>query len=559
MINMLTSLVSQISLLHVGILFLLGIALFGGTIGGHFFQKMKIPQVVGYIMVGVILGSMGLNLIDKNVIEVMRPFSYFALGLIGFLIGGELKIKTLRKYGKQFMWILMFEGVSAFIIVMSLVVFAGSYFITDKNLLWALGLLLGAIASATAPAATTDVLWEYKTKGPLTTTIHGIVALDDALALILFAIASSIAMRLIGDTTGGILSMIFYPLYRIVASIAIGAVSGLILCNINKKHHEEDRLLAMSVGMVMLVLGITLVMKFSILLAAMALGSTMVNYTPKKTEELFKLVENFTPPIYVLFFVLFGAKLSFGNMSAFMLTLAGVYLVGRTSGKMFGAYIGARLGGSPKSIQKYLPLCLFSQAGVAIGLSILAGQKFPGEIGNAIVVVITATTFVVQLIGPSCVKLGLSKAGEIGMNITEEDLIKQSKAGEIMDKDIPLIYEDMPLSAVLKIFSERDNLHYPVVNADKEFLGVVTIDNIKNTFMSVGLNDFLLGHDLMEESPAIVKVNTSMPEVLEILKDFKIDYLPVVSEENKLEGFLEIREIQKLISKKISQLQCNAG
>lgn len=549
---------SKISLFHFSILFLLGLALFGGTIGGRIFQKIRIPQVVGYVIVGILIGQTGAKIVDEHIIETFQPFNYFALGLIGFMIGGELKKETLLKYGRQFMYILFFEGFTAFVVVSILIIIVGSFFLGSTKLVWALGLLLGAIASATAPAATTDVLWEYRTRGPLTTTVLGIVALDDGLSLFLFAIASSIAGSLVGHIDGGIINTFLLPVYEIMGSIAIGCLSGLILSKILKKCSEEDRILAFSIGMVLLVLGIALAIDVDILLAAMALGVMITNYSPRKSQEVFKLVGNFTPPIYVLFFVLFGAKLNLSHMSLFMAFLAGIYLIGRTAGKMLGANFGARISGAPTTVQKYLPMCLFSQAGVAIGLSILAGQRFPSEIGNSILVIITTTTFVVQIIGPPFTKWAVVKAGEVGLNITEEDLIRKSRAEDIMDKEVPLIYKNMSLSEILRIFSESTNLYYPVVDADRRLVGVITIDSIKDAFTASGYDGVLLAHDLMEPVRAVTTPETPMTEVVDLLKQYNLEYLPVVTHDKRVTGFIESRAIQRFISTKIIELQRQA-
>jgi len=206
---------SKLSLFHLNILLLLGLVLFGGTIGGRLFQKIRIPQVVGYIIVGILLGRTGAGIIDEHIIKLFQPFNYFALGLIGFMIGGELKKETFQKYGKQLMYILSFEGLMAFFLVSTLVIVVGNHFLESRELVWSLGLLLGAIASATAPAATTDVLWEYKTRGPLTTTVLGIVGMDDGLSLMLFAIASSIAASLIGGVSSGIFNTFFHIIYEL--------------------------------------------------------------------------------------------------------------------------------------------------------------------------------------------------------------------------------------------------------------------------------------------------------------------------------------------------------
>ncbi|PID58098.1 sodium:proton exchanger [candidate division KSB3 bacterium] len=546
----------QFSAVHINMLFLLGLALFGGTIGGRLFQKFKIPQVVGYISIGIILGRTGIHIVSLRTIENLQPFNYFALGLIGFMIGGELKTKIFVKYGKQFLTILLFEGLTAFLIVTALAGVAGMAFF-PPNAAWALALLLGAIASATAPAATTDVLWEYKTKGPLTTTILGIVALDDGLALMLFALATSIAGSLTGQSVeGGML--ILTPMYEILGAIVIGGVSGFVLSKLLRYYSEEDRVLAFAIGTVLFVLGVSLVLTLDMLLAAMTLGAVVTNAAPRKSQDVFKIVGRVTPPIYVLFFVLVGAKLNVNNMPAYMILLALLYLLGRTGGKMVGAYLGAKFSHAPRPVRLYLPLCLFSQAGVAIGLSILAGQRFAGDVGNTIVLIVTATTFIVQIIGPPFVKLAVQKAGEVGLNITEDDLIATLKVADIMDRAVPTIPEDMPLHQITQTFSEHNNLYFPVVNQDNTLAGIITVDTIKNTLMHSELNQFLVAIDVMETIPATAHPNTPMENVKALLKQYKLEYLPIVTDENTLEGFLEARAIDRLISRKFLELQAEA-
>jgi Kef-type K+ transport system membrane component KefB len=546
---------SKISGIHLNILVLLGLALFGGTFGGRLFQRLRIPQVVGYIAVGILLGQTGANIVNKQVVESFYLFNYFALGLIGFTIGGELKKETFLKYGKQIIYVLMFEGIAAFVLVTVLVGVVGSFLLKDSSVAWALGLLLGAIASATAPAATTNVLWEYKSKGPLTTTILGIVAMDDGLALLLFAVASSFAGLILGNGTSGLLGVFISPLYEILGSVFIGAFSGWILSKILAKHSEEDRVLAFSIGIVLLTLGIALLLNFDILLASMSLGVTVVNLTPRKSKDMFKLLGGFTPPIFVLFFVLVGSELNLSYMSIPLVLIAVIYLIGRTAGKMAGSTLGARISHASKTVQKYLPWCLFSQAGVAIGLSILAGHMFPGEVSNAIVIIIISTVFVLELTGPTFVKMAVTKAGEAGLNVTEEDLIRKSKVKDIMDQNPPLIYDNMYLNRILEIFSNNDNLYYPVVDKDKYLKGIITIDHLKKTFMLSGLNEFLMAFDLMEPVIAVIHPDTSMTEARDEMARNQMECLPVVTKDNKLVGFIESRSIQRLISQKIAELE----
>ena len=548
----------KLSLVHLHILLLLGLALFGGTIGGRMFQKIRIPQVVGYIAIGIAIGESGLKLVGHDTIHALQPFNYFALGLIGFMIGGELKKEVIAKYGRQFINILLCEGITSFLVVTLLVGITGTLLFGNWKFSLALGLLLGAIASATAPAATSEVLRECKARGPLTRTILGIVALDDGLALILFAIASSMASGLLGNNHAGLFKMFLVPLYEIVGSIVVGVIGGLVLSRLLRKYFEAAMLLAFSIGTVLLVTGLSLTMHVDMLLAAMALGVVVTNFTPRKSKDVFKLVEGFTPPIYVLFFVLVGAKLNIKYMTLPIVLVALTYLIGRSAGKAVGANIGARISNAAKSVQKYLPLCLFSQAGVAIGLSILAGHYFEGEIGNIIVIIITATTFILEIIGPPFVKVAVAKAGEVGLNITEEDLIYETKAEEVMDKNPPLIYENVQLSNILKTFSDNDNLYYPVVNGDRKLQGIITVEGIKQSFLETDIGGLILAHDLMEPVIAKTSPDTHIADVRKTLNSYDIDYLPIVDEDNKLSGFIERKKLNKYISTKIIGLQKQA-
>ena len=188
----------------------------------------------------------------------------------------------------------------------------------------------------------------------------------------------------------------------------------------------------------------------------------------------------------------------------------------------------------------------------------MASHYFPGDIGNGIIVIITATAFILEIVGPSLVKVAVTKAGEVGLNITEDDLVHTLKAEDIMDKSPPLIYENTPLARILTIFSESPNLYYPVVDSNKKLLGIITVDNIKNTFMVAGLNDLFLAVDVMEAPIALATRDSSIFELKKILARYNLEYLPVVDQENRVVGFIERRMLYKIISTKVIELQRRA-
>ena len=542
----------------LNVILLLGIIVFFGTFGGRLFQVLKIPQVVGYITVGIILGLSGIRFINLSILNALQPFNAFALGLIGFMIGGELEISTLRKFGKQFTYILLMESLGAFFFVSLFISILGYILYGNLPFAVSLGLLMGAIASATAPAATTDVLWENKTKGPLTTTVLGIVAMDDGVALLLFAFASSIASSLLGKTDAGVVLSILRLVYEIGVAVLLGVLIGFILNKIIRNFNDEDKILAFSLGALLLLIGLAQVLEVDMILGAMSMGFYISNYAPKRSEETFNLVGKFTPPIYVLFFVLVGAKLNIANISIIVGILAVVFLFGRLLGKALGATLGASLSKAPLGVRKYLPFCLLSQAGVAIGLSIVAGQTFKGSVGDVIIMVVTTTTFVVQIAGPPFVKYAVTKAGEVGLNITEEDLIKKSKADDIADRSIPHIRETDNITKILNLFSERDNFYYPVVDKDEKLVGIVSIDHLKDTFIASELSDYLLAYDIMEPVICTCTPDTEATEVRNDLKRFDIQSMPMVDKEGRVLGMIENRGLQQLFSRRIAQLQMKA-
>jgi len=542
---------------------LLGIIMFAGAFGGWLFQKIKIPQVVGYIVMGIIIGSSGMHVLEPSVITALDPVSTVALSLIGFLVGGELKIGTIKKYGKQFVSILLFEAITPAFVVG---IFIGLVdFIFTKNTVHAvsLALLLGAICSATAPAATTDVLVEYRTRGPLTTTVYGIVAMDDAVALILYSIASSIAAPLLGGHTLSFGVQLLHVFKDIFGSIAIGCLFGFILNMIIKFIENDDgRVLSFSLGALFLCTGITQIFDLDNILAAMSIGFFMVNFSTAKSKSIFSLVSKYTPPIYVLFFVLVGAKLNIWIITPFLGLLAIIYVLGRTFGKAIGSTFGAWITKAPKTVQKFLPFCLLSQAGVAIGLSIAAGNDFPDSVGPEILLIITATTFIVQLIGPICVKVGITKAGEVGLNVTVDDIKKNGRVTDvtwgqekICNYESPaIVLETERLFNILNKFSHSHNLNYVVKDNQGKLVGYISLEHLKEIMQIGDFAENMLAMDVMDTPKITVKPSTQLPEAYAMFEKHDIEAMPIVDADGDALGILEKSTVDHYLHTRIIEL-----
>ena len=537
---------------HLNLALLFGLVVLAGTLGARLFQKLHIPQVVGCIVVGILLGDC-LRLITPRTIDALEPFTMFALGLIGFMIGAELRGDVFKKYGKQFFIILFSQGIGAFLLV-AIGVSAVMWFLTHNlRISIAMGLVLGAIASATAPAATVNVLWEYKTRGPLTAAVLAIVALDDALALLLYRGAATGAKALMGTGHDSVLSTTLLLLGEIIGAVLLGFLAGVVLYFLLKFVRADDKILEFAIGCLLLVVGISMIPKIDPILPAMILGITMANLAPRESKSTFGLVRKFSPPIYTSFFVLAGAHMEFSRLAFWVVIMIVVYVLCRAVGKVVGCWFGARYSGAPAAVRKYLGICLLPQAGVAIGLAILAGRQFDERLGRTIIMVVMTATFLMEIIGPMLVKVGVKKAGEVGMNVTEEDLIKTYTVKDVMDAKPTSIAQDLPLHQILDVFSASDSVYYPVIDSQSQIIGIITIADIKEMFANRDVAGWLLACDVAEPVLDKTTPGKSLEEVIEWMRRYDLGNIPVVASDDsdELIGVLDYRKVLRKISAEV--------
>ena len=370
---------------------------------------LKSPLIVGYIVTGAILGPAILNLISDNQIVSMGMINTITLSFLGFGIGGELRWSELKKLGKSIVTIVLFEATVTFILVG----------ITTGLVLKSvpMGLIYGALASATAPAGTVDVIRQYKAKGNLTTTLYAVMGLDDIYALLIYTISIPLAIILLGG--GGENTHISIALLHagkeVLMSVGIGVIIGFILVTIAKQIHDRTMMLLLTLGIILTSCGIADYLEISPILLSMSIGIVAVNKNNHVAKKIFSSLGDWSPPIYVWFFVLIGTRLNFGLISNYAL-LVGLYILSRSVGKWSGAFMGAKISKAPANTIKYLGFTLLSQAGVAIGLALAAAaslEKMSLHIeAQQIMGVMTATTFIIMLIGPILAKIALVKAGE---------------------------------------------------------------------------------------------------------------------------------------------------
>lgn len=395
------------------LLIYLTVGLFLCLIAGKIVKQFKLPNVTGYILMGLVAGLvLGTHRMEsvfgQNVAEEMVSkfdvIKDLATGFIAFSIGTEFEFKYIKKLGKSPVVIACCESVGAVICV------ALGIWIATGNV--QLALIMGAIAAATDPAATILVARQYKAKGIVTKTLIPVVAIDDATALMSYGICVALARTLTGEFT---VMTLLEPIKEIFGSLLFGVILGVVFTILIKFYTGRGNRLAITIAMVSLCVSISHieVLSFSPLLACMAMSITVVNIS-HKWEPVFEQMDRMTPPVFMLFFFVTGAGMDISILPK-VGVVGVVYIIVRVIGKMAGAFLGGRLSHADANVQKYLGIGLIPQAGVAIGLAMMCGSVVP-EYSNEITAVVVCGTIIYELVGPILTKMMLVKIGEIDFN-----------------------------------------------------------------------------------------------------------------------------------------------
>ena len=422
------------------------IALLFGLLMTRVFKPLKLPSVTAYLIAGVIigpyclgrLGIAGLGFASSEAVSALGLISEVALGFIAFSIGSEFRLEDLKHTGKQAFVIGIFQALVATLFV-DLALY-GLHLLMPDKLNVPQVITLGAIATATAPAATLMVVRQYKAKGPLTDLLLPIVALDDAVGLIVFAVSFGIAKTL-GTGVVDMVSVIVNPLVEIACSLALGAVMGAILTQLEKLFNSNTNRLNMSIAFVFLTVALSMLdfhvgsvhISFSSLLVCMMLGTVFCNICPL-SEDVMERTDKWTSPLFAVFFVLSGAELELGVFGDVAVVIIGlVYIIFRSLGKYFGTYASAKATKCAPNICKYLGITLLPQAGVALGMCTLAM-----ELGSAGVLIRNITLFAVliyEIFGPLFTRMALTAAGDIKPIPHEVKMRRHNKLAQINNKD----------------------------------------------------------------------------------------------------------------------------
>lgn len=390
----------------------LGMLLLCGYFAGRLAGLVGLPAITGYIVAGLALGDSVAGLVSHHATERLQPVTEVALAFIAITIGGEFQLPKLRRSGAKILVITMLEAFLAFALVSAVLGLLG----LDSRF----ALLLGAIAAATAPAATVVIIRELKMHGEFVDYLYGVVAFDDAISVLLFSLVLAMVTPLFGFAGadhGGILHAAADAGAEIGLSVLLGAVGGVLLHGIAIRSPSDGARLIITVAVVFIVTAGALALELSPLLANMMFGAVLINLGPANSR-LFMVLEPVTPPIFALFFILAGAELELSVFTELIIVAYGlVYLAARFAGKFAGAYLGARVMDAPAGVRRFLGFCLFPQAGVAIGLALfLQASSVVAAAGpdvhrlvTLLVNIVLLSVFINELIGPSISRFGVTR------------------------------------------------------------------------------------------------------------------------------------------------------
>lgn len=380
----------------------LSIIIFTGIIGGRVANKFHLPNVSGYIVGGLLIGPSLFGILGSGEAAKFGIVNEVALATIAFSIGSEFLLEDVRRMGKDVLVIALAEVFGA-VAVVFLVMYYGF------NQPAPFSLVIASMSAATAPAGLLMVIRELRADGPLIKTILPVVAIDDAIGIMVFGVSLSLAKILAGTGTISLASIVLNPLLEILGSVVLGFILGFILSYIARKAKNKEEMLCMSLASILLATGLSNQLGLSALLTCMMQGATLINLM-QNSKRVFGSITEFTPPINILFFTIAGASLELSVLSTVGFIGVG-YILARAAGKIIGATIGARAVGMSKTIQKYLGMSLLTQGGISIGLSMIVSRELP-EYSESIITVILFSVLVYEIAGPILAKIAIVGAGE---------------------------------------------------------------------------------------------------------------------------------------------------
>jgi Kef-type K+ transport system membrane component KefB len=556
----------------------LGALLIASLMMGRIVCHMRVPKVTGYLLAGIILSPSVVGIFSNvfsqsldNSLSDLRFVSELALGLIAFSIGGEFKHERFKKIGSKILAISLWETVLTFLLVfIPLIIF------TQNT---KLSICLAIFAIATAPAATILVLREYDSEGVVTDSLITLTGLNNIVCLILFTLCFPIITLVPELSFAPFLFALFSSFGGILLSLAVGFALGFFLSFFENRITKPNDLMVVTMGAIILGIGLAYILSVSPLLINLVMGVTTVNLA-KKRKVLFEEVKRIDLPIYAAFFALSGADLHWGLLPA--VGIVGViYVVGRVSGKVLGVAFGAAQAGASQNLKKRGGLGLLAQAGVVLGLALLVQDKDPG-LGEVVSTTILSTVIVFEILGPLAVRWSVVKSGEVKIiklihreegapfRASFSEVINRLRLSlgmpewktkeftgdvlveHIMRTHVEVIYDDAHFEKILKtIEHSRYNL-FPVVNHKEAFTGIISFQDIRDVLYDGIMEDLIIAEDIVNTTIPSIDSKATLNEALDLFEKAKVDLLPVIDdkESKKLLGVVTQRDVLTVFKEK---------
>ncbi len=539
---------------------------------GRFVSHFRVPKVTGYLLAGILLSPSAINIfsnvlsqrIDGSICE-LRFLCDFALGLIAFSIGGEFQNERFKKMGKKVITISLCETFATFFLV-----FCSLFFFTT-NL--PVAICLGILSIATAPAATLLVLREYDSEGVVTNSLLILTGLNNFICLTLFTICFPTVIALShGESFTTFILTLFSSLGSMLVSLAAGLILGFFLSIFEKRITKANELIVLTVGTIILGIGLAQMLNVSPLLVNLVMGATVINIA-KKGKMLFEEIKRIDLPIYAAFFALSGASLHWELLSV----VGGVgvlYVAGRVAGKVLGVFYGAVQARASQSLKRYGGCGLLAQAGVALGLALLIEDR-DQKLGEIVSTTIFSTVIVFEILGPLAVRWSVVKSGEVKViklihrdegtpfRDTFREIILRLRhslgipvwkskqfTGEVlvehvMRTHVEVIHEEMHLDQILKVIEHSRYNLFPVVNEIGEFTGMISFQDIRDVLYDGIMKDLVIAKDVANPAGPFIHSKSTISKALDLFEGEKIDLLPVIDDQKTkhLLGILTQRDV----------------
>jgi Kef-type K+ transport system membrane component KefB/CBS domain-containing protein len=539
---------------------------------GRFVSHFRVPKVTGYLLAGILLSPSAINIfsnvlsqkIDGSICE-LRFLCDLALGLIAFSIGGEFQNERFKKMGKKVITISLCETFATFFLV-----FCSIFFFTT-NL--PVAICLGILSIATAPAATLLVLREYDSEGVVTNSLLILTGLNNFICLTLFTICFPTVIALShGESFTTFILTLFSSLGSMLVSLAAGLILGFLLSIFEKRITKANELIVLTVGTIILGIGLAQMLNVSPLLVNLVMGATVINIA-KKGKMLFEEIKRIDLPIYAAFFALSGASLHWDLLSV----VGGVgvlYVAGRVAGKVLGVFYGAVQARASQSLKRYGGCGLLAQAGVALGLALLIEDR-DQKLGEVVSTTIFSTVIVFEILGPLAVRWSIVKSGEVKViklihrdegtpfRDTFREIILRLRhslgiplwkskqfTGEVlvehvMRTHVEVIHEETHLDQILKVIEHSRYNLFPVVNEIGEFTGMISFQDIRDVLYDGIMKDLVIAKDVANPAGPFIHSKATINEALDLFEVEKIDLLPVIDDQKTkhLIGVLTQRDV----------------